>query len=158
MSRLSSRGLFAQVEAYFTEFLPRQRGASVHTIRAYRDALALLFTFVAKHQRRSVHSLQLNDLDADMVTRFLDHIELERSNSAATRNCRRAAIRGFFKHLLRNDIAHSLAMCRLCRFGELRRDGRRNDQGATEATCEMRRGHVVARFSAPPFATKPFRP
>ena len=107
MSRLSSRGLFAQVEAYFTEFLPRQRGASVHTIRAYRDALALLFTFVAKHQRRGVHSLQLNDLDADTVTRFLDHIELERSNSAATRNCRRAAIRGFFKHLLRNDIAHA---------------------------------------------------
>jgi integrase/recombinase XerD len=76
MSRLSSRGLFAQVEAYFTEFLPRQRGASVHTIRAYRDALTLLFKFVAKHQSRGVHSLQLNDLDADMVTRFLDHIEL----------------------------------------------------------------------------------
>lgn len=38
---------------------------------------------------------------------FLDHIEAQRSNSAATRNCRRAAIRGFFKHLLRNDLAHS---------------------------------------------------
>ena len=69
MSRLSSRGLFAQVEAYFTEFLPRQRGASVHTIRAYRDALTLLFKFVAKHQSRGVHSLQLNDLDADMLPR-----------------------------------------------------------------------------------------
>ncbi|MFT4438711.1 hypothetical protein ACMX25_35830 [Caballeronia sp. 15715] len=41
------------------------------------------------------------------MTRFLDHIEAERSNSAATRNCRRAAIRGFFKHLLRNDLTHS---------------------------------------------------
>ena len=107
MSRAMARGLFAQVEAYFVEYLPRQRGASVHTIRAYRDALTLLFTFVAEQRHRGVASLQMSDLDADTVMRFLDHIELERSNSPATRNCRRAAIRGFFKHLLRNDLAHS---------------------------------------------------
>lgn len=107
MSRAPSRGLFGQVEAYFTEYLPRQRGASVHTIRAYRDALTLLFRFVADQRGRGVASLQLSDFDADAVTRFLDHIELERSNSPATRNCRRAAIRGFFRHLLRNDLAHS---------------------------------------------------
>lgn len=107
MSRALVRGLFAQVEAYFTEYLPRQRGASVHTIRAYRDALTLLFKFVAGQRGADVASLQVNDIDVDVVTRFLDHIELERSNSAATRNCRRAAIRGFFRHLLRNDLAHS---------------------------------------------------
>jgi len=107
MSRLASRGLFAQVEAYFTEYLPKQRGASVHTVRAYRDALTLLVKFVADQRGRGVASLQLSDIDVDAVTRFLDHIELQRSNTAATRNCRRAAIRGFFKHLLRNDLAHS---------------------------------------------------
>lgn len=107
MSRSPSPGLFAHVQSYFTEYLPRQRGASVHTTRAYRDALTLLFRFVCEQSGRSVASLQLADLDANVVTRFLDHIETERSNSAATRNCRRAAIRGFFKHLLRNDLAHS---------------------------------------------------
>ena len=101
------RGLFAHVQSYFTEYLPRQRGASVHTIRAYRDALTLLFRFVAKQHGREVASLQLGDLDANAVTRFLDYIEAERSNSASTRNCRRAAIRGLFKHLLRNDLANS---------------------------------------------------
>jgi site-specific recombinase XerD len=69
--------------------------------------MTLLFKFVAEQRGRGVASLQLTDLDADAVTRFLDHIELERSNSPATRNCRRAAICGFFKHLLRNDLAHS---------------------------------------------------
>ncbi len=113
MSRAPALGLFAQVEAYFTEYLPRQRGASVHTIRAYRDALTLLFRFVARQRGRGVASLQLSDLDADAVTRFLDHVELERSNSPATRNCRRAAIRGFFKHVLRNDLAHSLQYMRV---------------------------------------------
>ena len=107
MNRSSSRELFAQVQSYFTEYLPRQRGASVHTIRTYRDALTLLLRFVAEQRRRSLACVQLSDLDVDAVTRFLDHIEIERSNSAATRNCRRAAIRGFFKHLLRNDLAHS---------------------------------------------------
>ena len=107
MSRSPSRGLFAHVQSYFTEYLPRQRGASVHTIRAYRDALALLFRFVAEQRGRGVASLQLSDLDADTVTHFLEHIETERSNSAATRNSRRTAIRSFFKHVLRDDLAHS---------------------------------------------------
>ena len=107
MSRSPSRSLFAHVQSYFTEYLPRQRGASAHTIRAYRDALTLLFKFVSEQNGRGVVSLQLADLDAKVVTRFLDHIEAERSNSAATRNCRRAAIRGFFKRLLRNDLTHS---------------------------------------------------
>lgn len=106
MSR-SPCDLFAHVQSYFTEYLPKQRGASVHTIRAYRDALTLLLRFVAEQRGRGVASLQIGDIDADAVMHFLDHIEAERSNSAATRNCRRAAIRGFFRHLLRNDLAHS---------------------------------------------------
>ena len=113
MSRPPSRGLFAHVQSYFTEYLPRQRGASAHTIRAYRDALTLLLRFVADQRGRGLDALQLSDLDADAVTRFLDHIEVERSNSPITRNCRRAAIRGFFKHLLRNDMAHSLQYMRV---------------------------------------------
>lgn len=113
MSRRPSRGLFAHVQSYFTEYLPRQRGASTHTIRAYRDALTLLLRFVADQRGRGLDALQLSDLDADAVTRFLDHIEIERSNLAITRNCRRAAIRGFFKHLLRNDMAHSLQYMRV---------------------------------------------
>ncbi|MEP7283094.1 MAG: tyrosine-type recombinase/integrase, partial [Rubrivivax sp.] len=107
MSRATSRSLFAQLQAYFTEYLPRQRGASAHTIRAYRDALTLLLKFVAERRGRGVAGLQLSDLDADAVTSFLDHVEKARSNCAATRNCRRAAIRGFFKHVLRDDLAHS---------------------------------------------------
>jgi len=52
--------------------------------------------------------LQLSDLTAEAIADFLDHIEADRSNAAATRNCRRATLRSFVKHLLRNDLAHSL--------------------------------------------------
>lgn len=61
-----------------------------------------------QNQDCDVAALSLNDLDADRIAGFLDHIETKRSNSAATRNCRRAAIRSFFKHLLRNDLDRAL--------------------------------------------------
>lgn len=100
--------LFALVESFFTSYLPRQRGASPHTTRAYRDALKLLFHFVAEQHGREIAALALEDFDADTIARFLDHLETERFNSAATRNCRRAALRSLFKHLLRNDLDNAL--------------------------------------------------
>ena len=113
MSNTAARELFALVESFFTEYLPRQRGSSQHTVRAYRDALKLLFEFTAQRSGRPIASLELGDLDANAITGFLDHIEINRSNSAATRNCRRAALRSFFKHLVRNDLAHSLQYTRV---------------------------------------------
>ncbi len=77
-------------------------------MRAYRDTLKILVEFAAQGKGSAVASLTLDDLNADLITRFLDHLESERSNSAATRNCRRAALRSFFKHLLRNDLDHAL--------------------------------------------------
>jgi integrase len=113
MSRTAPRELFALVESFFLEYLPRQRGASPHTVRAYRDTVKLLFEFTAQRHGRDISSLALEDLDADAIAAFLDHIEANRSNSAATRNCRRAALRSFFKHLLRNDLARSLQYTRV---------------------------------------------
>lgn len=113
MTRTADGELFALVESFFIEYLPRQRGASAHTIRAYRDALKLLFEFTAQRHGRDISSLGLDDLDVDGIAAFLDHIESGRSNSAATRNCRRAAIRSFFKHLVRNDLARSMQYSRV---------------------------------------------
>jgi site-specific recombinase XerD len=79
MNKPPSQALFALVESFFTGYLPRQRGASVHTIRAYRDSLKLLFEFTAQHRRRDVASLDVADLDAEAITAFLDHIEANRS-------------------------------------------------------------------------------
>jgi integrase/recombinase XerD len=60
-----------------------------------------------------IASLEVADLDADTIGCFLDHIETDRSNVTSTRNCRRAALRSFFKHLLRNDLSHSLQYTRV---------------------------------------------
>jgi len=113
MTRTASGELFALVESFFIEYLPRQRGASSHTIRAYRDTLKLLFEFIAQRFDRDLSALVLEALDANAIAAFLDHIEARRSNSASTRNCRRAAIRSFFKHLLRNDLPRSMQYSRV---------------------------------------------
>ena len=77
---------------FFAEHLPGVRGASPHTVRSYRDALALLLRFLAVRTTRPVVELDLEDLDPEDVLAFLNHLEHERGNSVATRNARLATL------------------------------------------------------------------
>lgn len=104
MRQAGSATLLPLVEAYFRGYLPQSRGASQHTVRAYRDTLRLLFKFLAKRRGGSVAQLTLDDLQVDAVLAFLSHLEAERDNSVASRNIRLAAIRSFFRHLVEHDL------------------------------------------------------
>ena len=42
------------------------------------------------------HYTDLRDIDAPLISRFLDHLEMNRSASVRTRNLRLTAIRSFF--------------------------------------------------------------
>lgn len=105
--RRRSEDLLAIVQSYFQDHLRRVRGASDHTVRAYGDALRLFFVFLADHVARPVAALRLDDLRADAVLAFLDHVESKRRNTATTRNCRLAAIRSFVDHVLRHDLTRA---------------------------------------------------
>jgi site-specific recombinase XerD len=76
-------------------------------VRAYRDALKLFFLFLADHQHKPVADLTLDDVRANAVLAFLEHIETKRGNSAITRNCRLAAVRSFVQYLLRHDVTRA---------------------------------------------------
>src|SRR6185295_19383670 len=78
--------------AYFTAYLVTQRAMSQATIRAYRDTWRLLLTFLSGIVQVPAHQLQLTDLDPAHVVAFLDYLEQERGNSAATRNWRASQI------------------------------------------------------------------
>ena len=107
MSRRQTDPLPRFVESFFREYLQRVRGASAHTIRAYRDTLRLLFIYLADSKGVSVADLQLNDLKVEGIIMFLTQLESKRGNKAATRNCRLAAIHSFIKHLVRHDPDHA---------------------------------------------------
>jgi integrase/recombinase XerD len=107
MSRPKRDALLALVQAFFQDYLRGVRGASEHTVRAYRDTLKLFFSFLAHRTRQSVPELSLDDVQPEAVLAFLDHIEGQRRNCAATRNCRLAALRSFVQHLLRHDLTRA---------------------------------------------------
>lgn len=85
------------LEAFFTERLMAQRQASPHTVAAYRDTFCLLLGFVEQETEKAPATLALEDLDAPMISAFLDHLERGRGNAVRTRNARLAAIHSLFR-------------------------------------------------------------
>jgi integrase/recombinase XerD len=84
------------LQAYFTERLVAQRGASPNTIAAYCLTFRLLLGFAKERTGKAPSQLDIAELDAPLIAAFLDHLERERGNSAATRNNRLAAIHSLF--------------------------------------------------------------
>ena len=86
------------LQAFFTDRLVAQRGASPHTIAAYRDSFRLLLAYLDQHTGTPPSKLTLEDLDAARLAAFLAHLESERHNSVRTRNARLTAIHSFFRY------------------------------------------------------------
>lgn len=98
----------ALLQGFFVDRLVRQRCASGHTIAAYRDTFRLLLRFATARLRKPPSRLSIEDLDASFVSKFLDHLELDRGNCARTRNARLATIHGFFHYVALSEPAHAL--------------------------------------------------
>lgn len=99
-------GLGRSIVRFFQEYLPTLRGMSRHTIQSYRDAMILFLGFVAKDRGRPVEALELADVTADRVRRFLAFLEIERKNSIITRNARLAAMHTFARFLVAENPDH----------------------------------------------------
>lgn len=95
------------LRGFFEEYLAAQRDVSANTIHAYRDSLKLLLRFAARRTGRQVVRLRLADLGADTVLAFLAHLETERKNCVATRNCRLVAVHRFFAYIGDRDPRHA---------------------------------------------------
>jgi site-specific recombinase XerD len=87
------------IEAFLRDYLPKQRGASQHTCDTYAYGFQLFFNFASERLKCRPSQLGLEQLDAQLITDFLEHLEAERSNQSATRNGRLAAIKAFFRFI-----------------------------------------------------------
>jgi site-specific recombinase XerD len=101
------------LQAFFTDRLARQRGASPHTIAAYRDTMRLLLTFAQQRLSKPPSTLDLADLDATLIAGFLDHLQHQRGNSVRTRNARLAAIHSLFKFAALRHPEHAALIQRV---------------------------------------------
>lgn len=101
------------LQAFFSDRLMAQRGASSHTIAAYRDTFRLLFRYAVDRKHKQPCQLDIADLDAPLVGTFLDHLEHERHNSVRTRNNRLAAIHALFGYAALRHPEHAASIQRV---------------------------------------------
>jgi len=85
------------LSGFFSDYLPKQRAMSPHTLHSYRDSLKLLLQFVAG-EKGDPCRLEIEELTVEQVTAFLHHLEHGRKNKACTRNVRLSAIHSFFRY------------------------------------------------------------
>jgi integrase/recombinase XerD len=129
------------LEAFFTERLATQRQASPHTVTAYRDAFRLLLRFAAQQTGKAPCRLEFTDLDARLVSGFLDHLEHERRNTARTRNARLAAIHSLFRYAALRHPEHAEVIRRVLAIPAKRFD--------RALVCFLTRQEVEALLAAP---------
>lgn len=87
------------IEVFLREHLPRHRGVSVHTCDSYAYSFQCLFEFAADRLKTQPSALSLEQIDAPLISSFLEYLEAVRGNSPQTRNIRLAAVRSFFRFL-----------------------------------------------------------
>ena len=95
------------LQLFFTERMARQLQASPRTVVSYRDTCRLLLRFVAGRTGKAPSALGWQDLDAEMISAFLDHLEVDRHNSARSRNTRLAALRSLFGYAALRHPEHA---------------------------------------------------
>jgi integrase/recombinase XerD len=108
MSRLAPT-----MEAFFTDRLIGERNASPNTIAAYRDTMRLLLTFASEQLKVEPSRVEIADLDAPLIGRFLDHLERVRGCSPRTRNQRLTAIRSLYRYAVRGHPEHAAVIERV---------------------------------------------
>jgi len=83
---------------FFTQRLMNQRHASPHTISSYRDTFRLLLKFARERLNKAPSQLAWDDIDAPLISAFLDDLQKRRKITARSRNLRLTAIRSLFRY------------------------------------------------------------
>jgi len=96
---LSTPTLGSILASFFSDYLKLQRGLRPNSITSYADAMRLLLQFAAANGKKRITQLGLDDLDADLVSQFLNSLGERRGNAAQSRNQRLAALRTFFEYV-----------------------------------------------------------
>jgi site-specific recombinase XerD len=108
-----STDLAPLLERFFTRRLMQERRVSPHTIGSYRDTFRLFLKFAEQRLHKAPCRLLFEDVDAPLVTAFLDHLEKQRSLSVRSRNLRLTAVHSFFRYMAYELPTHSAQIQRV---------------------------------------------
>jgi integrase/recombinase XerD len=104
---------FKYVRNFLLIYLPRNRCCSENTVKAYRDTLNLLRSFVKGQKGLPFTKITFDMLDHVLIGQFLDWLQTERKCSVSTRNHRLAALKSFFKYAAQEDASLMFAYMEL---------------------------------------------
>ena len=99
------------MEAFLRERLPVERGASINTCDSYAYAFRLLLQYASECLKVRPSELNLEQLDAPLILKFLKYLETTRRNGQNSRNTRLAAIKSFM-HFVEYRVPSALEQIR----------------------------------------------
>ena len=103
----------ALLESFFTQRLMQQRQASPHTIASYRDTFRQFLKFTEQRLHKQPSLLTFQEINAPLISAFLDHLEKRPGLSVRSRNLRLTAMRSLFRFAAYEVPAHSAQIQRV---------------------------------------------
>ena len=94
------------ITKFFSEYLPSNLGASINTVKSYRDTFVQFISFFETKYKIKSAKLSFDDITVPSIEDFLLWLEEEKRISIATRNQRLAAIHSFFKYIQHREPAY----------------------------------------------------
>jgi len=104
------RALAPWIKRFLLEYLPGDRNFARNTQQSYRDALRLLVVFASATLHRKPDELLVEDLGADLLRKFMRHLEEKRKCSISTRNQRLAGVHTLARFIAERSPEH-LSWC-----------------------------------------------
>lgn len=98
------------VRRFLLEHLVAERNLARNTQVSYRDTLTQALPFFARKAGRPVDRLRVEDVSAERIRSFLDHVERDRGCGTLTRNHRLAALHSLARFIGTRSAEH-VAWC-----------------------------------------------
>ncbi len=83
------------LEKFFLERLLKQRSASLHTIKSYRDSFRLLLQFAQQRLGKAPSSMEFCEIDAPLISAFLEKLEQDRRHFFLSQEIDNAFLKSF---------------------------------------------------------------
>lgn len=91
------------VRDFLTVYLPKQKAASNHTVKSYREALNLFIDYLSDTLKCPLKKIGFQCINRKQTEDFLEWLEEERKCSVSSRNQRLSGLKSFFKYAAEID-------------------------------------------------------
>ncbi len=111
-----SNDLFPLIHSFLTDYLPVKRNCSPNTIKAYRTAIDQLIDFAKEKTGYPLLRIDLQTLDIELISAYLDQLENQKHCSVKTRNYRLQCLRAFYGYIAMTDNALAVYQVNICKI------------------------------------------